>query len=141
MVVAAAGKPAAADDVKLYTHPNRPKDAASIRSARATLIGYDVNAGELFVSPYIVVRLGGEDRLTRVYLADNATIDGVRFSCPEQRTTAGGIGFPVCPHLPSALAVKLPVAIDLTVWRDSLDFSKDVILGTDTIAVITPAPR
>lgn len=139
VIGAAAVKPAAADDVKFYNHPNRPKSESAVRTARATLIGYDANAGELFVSPFVVVRFGGEDRLTRVYLADGTTIDGVRFSCPDQRTMASGIGFPVCPRLPSALALKLPVAVDIAVWRDSLDFSKDVVLGTDMIAVVTPA--
>lgn len=138
---AAAVQPAAAGDVRIYNHPNRPKDEMTIRVVRATLIGYDVNAGEIFVSPFVVVRFSGDDELKRVYLTDTTTIDGIPFTCPDQRSVPGGTGFPVCPRLPSALLTKLPVSVQLAIWPDGLYFSKAIILGTDRImAVALPHP-
>jgi hypothetical protein len=134
-----ARQSAVAQDVVVYSHPNRPKDSASVRTVRAILLGYDKNETASRIAPYVIVRLPNSDELARVYLTDNTKIDGVRFFCPINPGLTTGYG--VCPRLPSDLALKLPVTVNISVWPDSLEFSKAIIMGTDTINVVPQPAR
>ena len=134
--LAAAVQITYAEDVRVYAHPSRPANSTGVSTVRALLIGYDRNENGSMVSPYIVIRFPYDNDLVRVYLADDTKIDGKRFFCPLNPGMTTGYG--VCPRLPSALALRLPVSVDLTIWLDSLTFSKAVIFGTDAISVVAP---
>jgi hypothetical protein len=132
--LAAVQTAAAQSDVIIYTHPERPKNRAERKTLRAVLIGYDSNRGDYTVSPYIVVRELDDRQLVRIFLSPDTKIDGVRFFCPLNPGMTTGPG--ICPQLPSSLALKVPILVDVVVWRDGLLFEKEPILGTDTITVV-----
>ena len=132
--VQTAAAQTAPQDVVIYTHPERPKNPTDLRTLHALLIGYDANRGDNAVSPYIVVRMLDDQKLTRIFLASDTKIDGVPFFCPVNPEMTTGYG--VCPRLPSALALKMPAIVDVVVWQDALAFEKGTILGTDTINVV-----
>lgn len=134
LALAVAPKGATAQDVVIYTHPQRPSNPSAVHALKAILIGYDENRGNSKVSPYVVLRVLDDNALIRVFISPDTKIDGVPFFCPF--TPGATKGFGVCPRLPSAFALKLPVIVELAVWQDSVIYEKGPVLGTDTINVV-----
>lgn len=116
-------------DLIIYNHPVRPNNSSELTTVRALLLGYNPNRDHALISPYIVVKIEGREDISRVFLTDDMTIDGIPFHCPDQQKLEAEFG-PVCKRLPRRIALLLPMMVEITVFDTRLPWIEHSLIGT-----------